>query len=292
MSIAVEPLVGARALVGECPVWDPREGALYWLDIDGLAIHRFDPASGVDESRELARPIGALALRSAGGLVLAAQEGFAVLEGLWGEIVALARLEDTDPGHRMNDGKCDAAGRFWAGTMDADVARRGGSLYRLGSDLRVETVLGGIGCSNGLDWSLDGSLMYYIDSFDKTVDVFEFTPSTGDIGGRRTLIDMPGPRGVGPDGMAVDAEGCLWVARWGGSAVLRYAPDGSPAGEVPLPVTQVSSCAFGGRDLGDLYITTAGRGLDHQQQAEQPLAGTLFRCRPGVAGRPPNQFAG
>jgi sugar lactone lactonase YvrE len=184
----------------------------------------------------------------------------------------------------MNDGKCDSTGRFWAGTMALDVRPGAGSLYRLGPKRDVERMVTGVTISNGLGWSLDDRLMYYIDTPHRRVDVFDFDSPAGAIANRRPFVTIEGPGW--PDGMAVDAEGGLWIAIWGGGKVLHYLSDGTLAGGVEVPVSQVSSCGFGGPELRDLYITTAWQNLSPERRAAEPLAGGLFRHRPGVAGQP------
>jgi sugar lactone lactonase YvrE len=191
----------------------------------------------------------------------------------------------------MNDGKCDAAGRFWAGTMALDERGGAGALYRLDPDGHVETMIDGVTISNGLDWSDDGRLMYFIDTPTQSVDVFDFDLASGRIANRRSFARIDPVDGA-PDGLTLDAEGFVWVALWGGSRVRRYAPDGALDSIVRVPATYVTSCAFGGADLGDLYITTARIKLSEADRASQPLAGGLFRARPGVRGRPPHRFSG
>jgi sugar lactone lactonase YvrE len=191
----------------------------------------------------------------------------------------------------MNDGKCDAAGRFWAGTMAFDYRRGAGALYRLDPDGRVHTMVRDVTISNGLDWTDDGRRMYYIDTPTKSIDVFDFDLASGAIASRRSLVQVPDGQGF-PDGMTLDAEGGIWVALFRGGVVRRYTPDGALDREIRLPVTQPTSCAFGGRDLRDLYITTAANTLSPEERARQPHAGGVFRCRPGVQGRPANRFRG
>jgi sugar lactone lactonase YvrE len=203
----------------------------------------------------------------------------------------VADVEAAVPETMMNDGKCDPGGRFWAGTKDVEGRRPLGSLYRLDADRTVVRVLSGVSISNGLGWSLDRRSMYYIDSPSHGVDVFDFAVEDGSVSGRRRLVDLPEEWGL-PDGMTVDAEGFLWVAFWGGSAVRRISPDGRVVSVVSLPVSQVTSCAFGGDDLSDLYITSARNGLEADQRREQTFAGGLFRLRPGVAGLAEVPFAG
>jgi sugar lactone lactonase YvrE len=200
-------------------------------------------------------------------------------------------VEADVPTNRMNDGKCDPGGRFWAGTMAFEVTPGAAALYRLDPDLQVTRVVSGVTLSNGLGWSLDGRQMFYIDSMSHGVDVFDFEPADGSLGERRRLITIAPDEGL-PDGMTVDAEGCLWVALHGSGSIRRYTPDGHVDRVVRVPPTMVTSCAFGGPDLTDLYITTMNLGLSEEARRAQPLAGGLFRCQPGVRGLPAYRFAG
>ena len=286
-----ELVLDAHSQLGEGPVWDVQRERLIWVDITGRRVHRFDPLTGQDELRDVGEHVGAAVLRTAGGLVLAVRRGFALLDFETGQVETIAETEAEHPERRMNDGKCDSAGRFWAGSMTYSESGREASLYCLHTDRRVTRVLMGVGLSNGLGWSPDDRLLYYIDTLAAGVDVFDYEPSSGQIRDRRRLIDVPRLAGF-PDGMTVDAEGCLWVALWGGAAVRRYGPDGSLQSEVRLPARQVTSCTFGGLELGDLFITTAARGLTEQQLNEQPGAGGVFRCRPGVRGLPAQEYRG
>ncbi len=233
--------------------------------------------------------VGAVAVRAGGGLVMAAADGFRSLEADGSQTV-LAEVQADDPTMRMNDGKCDRHGRFWAGTMAYDEAAPAGlgKLYRLDPNLSVQVMVDGVSISNGIDWSPDDRLMYFIDSPTRRVDVFDFDLDDGAITNRRRLIQVDAALGF-PDGMAVDANGDLWVAVWGGSRVVHYAPDGSERGMVGFPVSQTSSCAFGGGDAMDLYVTSAARGISRDAE---PEAGSLFRTRPGPAGQAPNSFGG
>ena len=279
----------ARAELGEGPMWDAREQRLFWLNISAHEVHRFDPLTGRDEVFDSGKPVGTMAPRDAGGLVLAREDGFVAFEPSSGRLDTVAEL--ILPGARMNDGKCDAQGRFWAGTMAYDKRQGAASLYRFDPGGAPRIMLSGVTISNGLDWSRDGSLMYYIDTPTHGVDVFDFDPVAGEIADRRRLISIPAELGS-PDGMTVDAEGCVWVALYGGGAVHRYRPDGQLDGIVQLPASHVTCPVFGGQALDELFITTARENLTAEQIAQQPLAGGLFRLHPGVKGRLPNPFRG
>jgi sugar lactone lactonase YvrE len=284
----------ARAEVGEGPVWDVERQVLWWVDIAGT-IHRFDPADGSDRTFPVGTTVGAVALTSAGDLVMALKDSFAVArvteEGVAVPGSMIAPGEADDPTTRFNDGKVDPAGRFWAGTMDDEESRSVGRLYRLDPGGHVTVMLDGLTISNGLGWSLDGRAMYFIDSATRRVDVMAFDRDSGSIGDRRPIIDLT-DGDVLPDGMTIDADGALWIALWGAGEVRRYLPDGGLDRVVHLPVTQVTSCAFGGPGLDDLYVTSARGDLTPAELEDQPLAGALFCCQPGVGGLPPDRFAG
>jgi len=270
------------ATLGEGPVWDGDEQALYWVDIPAGLVHRMD-AGGSFTAWDVGQPVGAVVPRASGGLVVAVKDGFAGLDPASGQVTPLAEVEQDRPENRMNDGACDRAGRFFAGTMAQDERPGAGTLYRLDPDLSVSALITGLGTSNGIGWSPDERLMYYVDSQDHQVDVFDYDPATGAIGGRRRFAAVGGGD-VQPDGLTVDADGGVWVAVWGGGAVLRHDPDGRVRETVDLPATQVTSCAFGGPGLDRLFITTAsGPGTD---------AGALFVCEPGVTGQPSHPFRG
>ena len=281
----VELVRDVHAELGEGPVWDHREHVLLWVDIPAGVVHRHDPERGRDDLFEVGAPVGAAVPTTSGRVALAIRDGFSLLDLATGRMEPVAAVEADDPRTMMN------AGRFWAGTKDIEGGRSLGSLYRLDPDGTVARVVRDVTVSNGLGWSLDGRTMYYIDSPTHAVDAFDFEPETGSISHRRRLGAFPERWGL-PDGMTIDEEGFLWVAFWGGAAVRRIAPDGRIELVVEFPVSQVTSCAFGGADLADLYVTSARDSLTDAQLADQPIAGGLFRLRPGVAGLPSHPFVG
>lgn len=287
----VELVLDAGADLGEAPSWDAGEQLLIWVDITAGIVHRFDPITGRDEVLETGQPVGAAVPTTSGRLALAVRDGFRLLDPETGRTEPVAEIAATDPPTLMNDGKCDREGRFWAGTKDTEGRRPLGSLYRLDADRWLERVLTGVTISNGLGWSPDERSMYYIDSTTYGIDVLDFDPALGVVSNRRRLVEVPRRWGL-PDGMTVDEEGFLWVAFWGGSAVRRLSPKGELTSVVELPVTHVTSCAFGGEDLGDLYVTSGRVGPSPEQLRGQPHAGGLFRLRPSVRGLPEHPFAG
>jgi sugar lactone lactonase YvrE len=287
----LELVVDAHAETGEGPVWNRRDRTLLWIDVTRAQVHKLNPITLDDASMHVGHHVGAVALRRRGGLVLAVRGGFASFDFATGELVPMADTEASHPANRMNDGKVDSAGRFWAGSMAYSETGREGSLYRLDPDGSVTTVLTGVGISNGIGWSPDNRRMYHIDSLSAGVDEYRFELDTGEIFNRHRLIDVSPTDGI-PDGMTVDSDGCLWVAFWNGSCVRRYAPDGTLDRTLNLPVTQVSCCTFGGDDLSELYITTAARGLSAGEKRDQPEAGGVFRHLPGVTGLPTVAYSG
>lgn len=292
-SVTAELVVDAQAMIGEGPVWDALNGRLLWVDIPAGAIHSFGRHEGHATIAHLSQPVGSLGLRQDGGLVVALRDGFGFIEPGATSVGQLVEIEKDVTGNRMNEGKPDCQGRFWAGTMAADHSPGRGTLYRLRSlpdgGRDVAPMLHGITIANGLDWSPDNRTLYYIDSATQRIDCFDFDPETGSLSGRRPLIAIPPAEGL-PDGMTVDGDGHLWVALFGGGRIRRYSPDGRAEMEVIVPVTLVTSCAFGGAHLDELYITTARHRLAPEQTKTQPTAGGLFACRPGSPGRLPFRF--
>ena len=287
----VEPLrhgaAARRATLGEAPVWDRARRELVWVDIDRGLVHRHSPRAGTTTSVHVGQSVGCAVPRARGGLMLALRDGFAALPPGTRPAEFLVPVEAERPRTRMNDGGCDSRGRLWAGTMSLDGDTRTAALYRLDPDLTLTRVLSCISVSNGIGWSPDDATMYYVDTPRRRIDVFAFDAASGTLGARRSVIEVAPEHGR-PDGLAVDAEGGIWVALFGGAAVHRYDPGGALDERVELPVSQVTSCCFGDDDLATLYVTTAARG----DAAAEPLAGALFACRPGVVGLPSTPFAG
>jgi sugar lactone lactonase YvrE len=289
----VDLVLPARALVAEGPLWDPGNGTLLWVDIDRGEVHRLAPDTGVDSVAVACdRPVGAAVWRRSGGLAVALAGGVALVAADGDTAAAeVVPVEADRPDQQLNDGACDRHGRFWVGT--ASVSRRPGTsaLYRLSADHRVEEVLPGVTMSNGLGWSPDDRVFYYVDSAAQRLDVFDHDPDSGELRGRRMLVSIPREVGI-PDGLAVDSDGCVWLAIWGAGSVHRYTPAGVLDGVLYLPVRNVTSCAFGGAGLTELFVTTASRGLSPARLAEQPYAGGIFRATPGVTGVEPQGYAG
>jgi sugar lactone lactonase YvrE len=291
MPDVIDVAVAAGAELGEGPIWDHRSGELLWVDILAGTLHRLGLPNAIGPQYVAGQPLGFVALRQKGGLVLGLRDGFAALGPAGGPLEWLARVEAGNMANRMNDGGCDPSGRVWGGTMELHENPGAGSLYRLDVDHHVSTVLSGVTVSNGVDWDLERRRMYYNDSATTFVDVLDYNPETGEAGNRRHLVEIPQGDGH-PDGLTVDAAGFIWVALWGGGAVRRYSPEGALDRVVSFPVSQVSSCCFGGPELEDLYVTSARYGLSAAQLAGEPHAGDVFVTRPGAAGRAAPLFAG
>ncbi|MFF4355571.1 SMP-30/gluconolactonase/LRE family protein [Streptomyces sp. NPDC001604] len=263
---AYEVAVRAEATLGEGPTWDAAAGRLIWIDILGARVHTYDPVTGRRTTRVTDQHVGAAKPRAGGGLVLNLRDGVGLVDPdgtfrwLHREVVR---------GRRANDAAVAPDGSLWAGTMRYDEAAGGGTLSRFTGDGSVELVLDDVAVSNGTGWSPDGRLMYYIDSPTRQVDVFHH--EDGRVTDRRRFAQIEDGAGF-PDGLTVDADGCVWVALWDGGAVRRYTPDGELDRVIELPTPRVTACAFGGPDLTDLYITTARVGLT----APHPVAGSLL----------------
>jgi sugar lactone lactonase YvrE len=291
-SLQSELILDARAELAEGPAWDARVGVLYWVDIHAGHLHTFDPRDGNDRRLELGAPLGCVAPRRTGGLVAALKSGFATLDPAGGGLGPLADPEAHLPGNRFNDGKCDPAGRFLAGSMDDAEQLASGSLYSLSPGGELKTLLTGLRISNGLAWSPDGGTFYHIDTPTRRVMAYDYDLKSGEIANPRPAVSVPPALGW-PDGMTSDAEGRLWVAMWGGGRVARFDPaDGRLLAEVPVPARHVSACVFGGADLNELYVTTARKRLSAAELVAQPHSGGLFRVHTDVQGMPTYEFSG
>ena len=275
--------------LGESPVWLDDRAELAWVDIQRGLIELLAVASGRVRTIPVGEMIGSIAPTRSGNLVAGVASGFVQVDLGTGRVRRLATLERADPTIRMNDGKADPWGRFWAGTMGIDKRPDAGALYCLEPDLRLSVALDPVTISNGLDWSADRRSMFYVDTPTQRVDRFDLEADGLGLRNRRTFATQALADGA-PDGLTLDTAGGLWLALWGGFAVTGYGPSGEVEARIALPASHVTSCTFGGPDLGDLYITTAFAELTEAERAAQPLAGRAFRCRPGVLGLKANRF--
>ena len=288
----VQCLWAAGATLGEGPLWSPREAALYWVDIKAPALHRYRPEDGDKTSWAMPEPLGWVIERANGeGLVAGFKDrGFAFLTPGTMAPEVIGQPEPDYPDNRFNDAKADAAGRIWAGTMDDNEREARGSLYRLDPDLDWHRVDKGYVVTNGPALSPDNAMLYHTDTFEGTIYAFDVSKS-GKLKNKRSFVTIPEGDGY-PDGMTCDAEGYLWVAHWGGWRITRFTPAGQVDRVIEMPVSQVTSVAFGGPDLDRLFIPSASIGLSPERLEEQPLAGGLFELDPGVKGLRAGQFGG
>jgi sugar lactone lactonase YvrE len=244
-----------------------------------------DPRAGVTRTH-VGDVAAVIRPRASGGALVALGDRFAITDGDLAELRTVARLELAS-GVRLNEGGCDPDGRFYCGSMASDESPQAGAFYRLDPDGSVRPVLDKVTISNGFDFAPDGHSAYYVDTAEQGIDIFDYSVATGPVN-RRRWVAIPAGAG-GPDGLAVDAEGGVWIALFGGSAVHRYSASGTLDAVIPLPVSQVTACTFGGAGLDTLYVTTSRIRADTQVQ---PASGSLFAVQPGVRGLPALAFAG
>ena len=278
-----------HAVLGEGPVWMQRESALYWVDIEGRKIFRLGEQGALDQWDTPFR-VGSLAPRAGGGFIAGTDKGLAEVDLAAGRFSIVHHPEAHLPDNRFNDGKVDRAGRFWAGTMDDKQQHATGTLYRIEPGFSCQAVDENYRITNGPAFSPSGEIMYHNDSARQVTYAFDLD-GDGNATNRRVFAKYGEGDGF-PDGLTVDAEGCLWIAFWGGWCVRRYSPGAECLSKIELPVGQPSSCAFGGSGLDRLYITSASIGLDEGALAVQPQAGGLFMVSPGVRGVAEIPFAG
>jgi L-arabinonolactonase len=280
-------LANTQDLLGECPVWCPKEQALYWVDSRAPALRRLDPATRAVTSWPMPELIGSYALRENGGFVVGLQTCIAFFDPATG-VRPIAAPEPPEKAMRFNDGKCDRRGRYWVGTKRDGINDASGSLYCLTPDLTCTAMDDNISMPNSLAWSPDDRVMYFADSKLGSIFRYPFDIDAGTIGPRHVFAQCDWH----PDGATIDQEGFLWSAGYDGWRVTRYAPDGRVDRVIEMPVQRPTSCAFGGADLATLYVTTASQRLTEEQRARQPLAGALLALDVGVRGLPEPRFAG
>ena len=289
MNPELKTAIDSNNILGEGPWWSVEEQAFYWIDIKAPKLLRWDPQTNMQKEWELPAEVGAFVRASGNKGVVALQSGIAYIDLETGEFTPITDPEADKPWNRFNDGKCDRRGRFWVGSMDNEEVRTSGTLYRIDADHSVTPFKSPVGISNGLGWSPDNTIMYYADSPAKCIYAYDYDIETGGATNERILVDVD--KGV-PDGLTVDSQGYIWNAQWGAWRVVRYAPDGSTDFILDMPVSQATSCCFGGPDLKDLYITSASIGLSEEDLTTQPEAGNVFVARVEVAGLPESKFAG
>jgi sugar lactone lactonase YvrE len=279
--IQAEHFISIGSKLGEGPLWHPQQELLYWVDIEGHCFHRFSLDTLIHESIPVGQPVGCLAFRKSGGLVLALRDGLGFWDPDHKKLEIIQNPEAERENSRFNDGRVDRKGRFWAGTLGDDAHS---SLYRLDPDGSLHVMESGISISNGIGWSPDNSLMYFTDSPAGVIYVYDFDLETGSISNPREFVRVPPEDGV-PDGLTVDQEGYVWSAHWDGWRVSRYDPEGGVDRVIYLPIQRPTSCAFGGPNLDQLFITSAWTGLSEAERKDQPFAGDLFMLPTDVQGQ-------
>ena len=287
-----ELVLDAKTMLGEGSIWHPKENKLYWIDIEGKVLHIYDPATNKDQQFLLGSRVGTVVPVKGGGALVALQNGIHKIDTKTGKLSFINNpLPDTN-NLRFNDGKCDPSGRFWVGTMALDSRKKGGVLYRMDKDKTIRVILDSVTISNGIVWTADRKTMYYNDTPTGTIQAFDYDDNTGEISNRRVAVRIP-RGGGGPDGMTIDADGNLWVALWGSGTVGKFDPrTGQLLQKVIVPAPNVSSCAFGGKNLETLYITTARVYMNEEKLKQFPLSGGLFSVKPGVHGVPAEFYKG
>ncbi|TWU37248.1 SMP-30/gluconolactonase/LRE family protein [Novipirellula artificiosorum] len=283
-----ELVYDAKAELAEGPIWYANR--LWWVSILSGQLHCLDVSTGINQTRVLGDFVGAAAPTQDGRWLVARRDDIIALDWNSGKSELLCKLDFGPRNLRFNDGKCDPTGRFYVGTLSLDGEANAGAFYRVDRDGCVTEVLSRVTISNGLAWSADATRLYYIDSPTQRVDLLDVDIPSGNVSNRRPFVEIPSAQGT-PDGMAMDVDGNLWVALWGGHAVHCYdGRSGMQLHRVEVPAAQVTSCCFGGADLDRLYITTAKEGLDQAAIEKHPHSGSLFRCDVGVRGVPPDPF--
>jgi sugar lactone lactonase YvrE len=288
----VKLVLDARAEIGECPRWHPNENRLYWVDIHGPSVNSLDPETGHVRTWKMPEPIGCFSFRQGGGLIAGMQSGIFLVDLENGPSVErVFEYEVANLNTRFNDGRCDPGGRFWAGGMMETMDRRAASLFRYDPDGTCTRMMDKLICSNGLAFSPDGRTMYHSDSRQDYVWAWDFDVASGNISNQRVFLRVDIQEGR-PDGAAVDVDGYYWNCHIGGWRVMRYSPEGVIDRVIGVPVQRPTMCAFGGKDLRTLYITSAIFPIAEPDLRKQPLAGGIFSIDVDVPGLPEPFFAG
>jgi sugar lactone lactonase YvrE len=278
----VKPLLDRRFMLGEGPGYDDRTDSIFWVDIKTGSFLLWNRKTRKLREIQTGQYLGAAVPVKRGGYLAAMTTGIYHVDGRG--LTFICRPEELRDNLRINDAKCDPAGRFWFGTIGLFENAPEGSLFRLDPGGSCCRVLSGPRVSNGLAWSRDGKIMYYIDTPRKGVDAFDYDPQSGAISKRRRIINFPARI---PDGMTIDEEGKLWVALWGSGCIVRCDPEnGNIVGKIMVPAVNTTSCCFAGENLDILVITSSGEGFD------DPLAGRVFYAEPGIRGTPTGVFGG
>jgi len=287
--ITARQIYPSANIIGEGPVWHAARNSFFWIDIEGKKLHEIVWANQQVTVWEMPQRIGMVAVCEDGNLIVALQDGLAKFDLKTTALEWLMGIEKDIVTNRANDGKCDSEGRLWLGTMDVQASRNSGSLYCVDGNSITQQITS-LTIPNGMAWSLDNKRFYFIDSPQRKIDTYLFDAATGSIHFERTAVEVPEAMGM-PDGMCIDEEGMLWVAHWGGHCVGRWDTEtGKLLCRIELPVPQVSSCVFGGKNLDQLFITTASVGLSEDELLRYPASGHVFVAEPGVKGVAANRI--
>lgn len=287
----IECIYNQPALLGESPLWDPQQQLLYWVDIERAELHCLNPKTKEHRVWSMPSEIGCIALRASGGLVAALRYGFAAIELPSGKVTMIDTvLTDTD-GVMFNDGKCDRAGRFWAGTKDLAEQNDIGALYRLDVIGQATELTKGYAVANGFAWSPDNKIFYVCNSSARTIYQYDFDIKEGAISNKRIFATLSEDLGY-PDGVTVDSEGGVWNAHWDGGCLTRYLPNGKIDDVINMPVRRPTSCCFGGPDLTTLYVTSASTRLSPKELEKDQFAGCVFSVDTGIKGLSETKFLG
>jgi len=269
--------------LGEGIIWDAASACVWWTDIDGSKLYRYQSEDKQLDHWTTPERLGSFALVSDSEfLICGFASGFAYFNPHSGELQWLEKIEQNNPGTRLNDGRADRQGRFWAGSMVESGDRGAGALYCLDQQLQVASKVSGLTISNGLCWSPDSTVMYHTDTPSRRIHAYDFDAATGAIANQRCLVRTE--KGCFPDGSSVDAEGYIWNAQWGASQVVRYSPEGEVDFVLPLPVSQPTCVAFGGPRLDRLFVTSATQGFDEQTLSAEPEAGNVLVFQTNISG--------
>jgi L-arabinonolactonase len=285
-------VIASRNQIGESPVWSDPENSLYWVDVEGKLIQRWNASDHSVQRWDIGEAVGCIGLRRRGGLIGASRTGFFFLDVVTGKTTPISDPEAELPDNRFNDGKVDRCGRFWAGTRNfRNAEMASGVLYRLDPDLSIHRMEEGLRCPNGMAWSPDDRLMYLCDTWARRIFVYDFDADDGALRNRRLFAELPENKGF-PDGLTVDADGCIWNAHYDGWRISRYTPNGNIDSIVRMPVQHVTSLTFGGSDFRTLYITSGYLRLNDEQRKAQSSAGYVFALDAQSQGLPEPMFSG
>ncbi|WP_158838344.1 SMP-30/gluconolactonase/LRE family protein [Polaribacter sp. L3A8] len=273
-----------KATLGEGAIWNYKTQELYWVDIEGKKLNIYNPVSKTNKVLNTTSRIGTVVPFTEKEAMVALEDGVHKMNLQTGESALFTDMKSELPGSRLNDGKCDPAGRFWVGSMHLEQETAKANLYTITSENILQRKIDSVTISNGIVWTSDKKTMYYIDTPTSTIKSFDYNNETGEISNGKIAVEIPTSLGF-PDGMTIDEENMLWVGMWNGNAVIRFNPKtGKVVSKIEVPAHNITSCAFGGENLDILYITSASVDMTAKEIEKYPLAGSVFKVKPGVKG--------